>query len=810
MHTLLLLLFAADFEPGPTVTGRRVDFTLQKPVDVEVAVLDARGRVVRHLAAGLVGGKKAAPPLRPGLRQSLSWDGKDDRGDDAGKGPFSFRVRAGLSVAFGRFIGDSTTTGSIAQMPYRAPVNGLTVDTDGNLIVKVQSSVGSHGNSGLWPWHVRLLDRAGKYQKTLLPYPPTTPPEKASGMRLLPTPGRFTPANLTSLYPVFYSLGNEVLPRLADGRLVFVHSEKRLLNYFSLDGSNRLTTVPMWSPKAKLVCPTWLDIQVALSPDGKTAYYANVAGVAYDGKKPGDIHADWPQGRVYRQDLTKTGSDPEPFFDLTLPDFEKTKYWMPSAWDKKTAAAHLDVDAKGNVVVCDLVNGQVVEVSPEGKRLSETKVPWPDKVVVSRKTGTLYVLSRKVSRGAVPPATLYRITGRGDRAKVTATLLLKGTVGGAATLDESGDVPVLWLGGQSSLNDADSTRLLRIEDRDGKLAIAGEGYLNEDRDAISFLGYLTVDREAELVYVTRSGGKVWCYDGSTGKGGLIPLKAVDLAIGPGGDVYTWGTSGSYDGPIGRFGRDLKSKGTFGHVYGRAGRGSSVCGIDVDQHGRTYATFGTNECHVRVYDEKGELVNYDRRVKSREPKPLDVPAAITGVSGYGGSIRVDLAGNIYLLQGGLPKGHTAPPGYEKDEAYRRASGTIYKFGPKGGEVVTRGGGVQSVKGAVAEYPGCSPVSQWNAVGACVCTKPRFDIDGYGRLYMPDGITYSVSVRDNAGNEITRFGSYGNLDSSGPSVPLGWPVAVGATDKHVYVGDCLNHRVVRVDRKHAIEKVLPIEP
>jgi DNA-binding beta-propeller fold protein YncE len=181
-----------------------------------------------------------------------------------------------------------------------------------------------------------------------------------------------------------------------------------------------------------------------------------------------------------------------------------------------------------------------------------------------------------------------------------------------------------------------------------------------------------------------------------------------------------------------------------------------------------------------------------------------------VTGYGGSIRVDLAGNIYLLQAGLPKGHAAPPGFEKDEAYRQANGTIYKFGPKGGEVVTRNGTVQAVKCAVAEYPVCSPVSRWNAVGACACTKPRFDVDGYGRLYVPDGITFGVSVRDNAGNEITRFGSYGNLDSRGPDVPLGWPVAVGATDKHVYVGDCLNHRVVRVDRKHAIEKLLPIAP
>jgi len=47
--------------------------------------------------------------------------------------------------------------------------------------------------------------------------------------------------------------------------------------------------------------------------------------------------------------------------------------------DKKTAAAGIDVDAQGNVLVCDLVNQEVVELGPDGKRLSATTVPWPDR-----------------------------------------------------------------------------------------------------------------------------------------------------------------------------------------------------------------------------------------------------------------------------------------------------------------------------------------------------------------------------------------------------------------------------------------------
>lgn len=805
---LLVLVLAAprqalEFSSAPRAAREGnaavLTFALGRSADVEIAVVDAQGRTVRHLAAGVLGARNSPPPpLRPGLDQKLAWDGRDDLGADAAGGPFRFRVRAGMSVRFGRFIGGSPYTGGVVAMPYRAPVNGLVVDADGNFFVKMMSAVGSHGNSGMWPWHLRKFDRRGEYVRTILPYPPSTAPDRAPGVDLLRTAdGRFTPSLKTSLYPVFSVLGNEIVPRMIDDRIVFVHTETRRLNFLSVDGTNRLTSVRMWSEKAKLKCPAWLDIQVALSPDGRTAYYSNVAGTAYDGKKPADIDPAWPQGRVYRHDLTTPDAEPAPFFDIALPAGD---YWMPSAWDKKTAAAGIDTDGQGNVLVGDLANQEIVEISPEGRKVSATKVPWPDKVLVSRKSGTLYVISRKISRGTLPAATLVKISGRGDAARIVAELPLKGSVGGAAALDERADPPVIWLAGDG---DKTGDALLRVEDRGATLAAGPDRFLNRDADAIGFVGYMDVDREAELVYVTGNGSGVWRYDGETGKGGRIPIKAVDLAVGPQGHVYTWGLGG-YDGPIARYTRDLQAAplggagpNTYGHLYGRAGRGSAVCGMDVDARGRVYATFGTNECHVRVYDEKGNLVDFPRKEK-------DVPAAITGVTGYGGSLRVDLQGNLYLLQSGLPKETPAPPGHEKDEAWRHAVGTIYKFPPDGGAVETKNGSVVAVTGAIAAYPGCGPVSRWNAVGACACTKPRFDVDDFGRLYVPNAVTFSVSVRDNADNEIVTFGSYGNFDSAGPAdLPMGWPVTAGASDRFIYVGDALNHRVVRADKRFALE-------
>jgi DNA-binding beta-propeller fold protein YncE len=72
-----------------------------------------------------------------------------------------------------------------------------------------------------------------------------------------------------------------------------------------------------------------------------------------------------------------------------------------------------------------------------------------------------------------------------------------------------------------------------------------------------------------------------------------------------------------------------------------------------------------------------------------------------------------------------------------------------------------------------------------------------------------------VVDNEGNEITRFGSYGNFDDGvraeaaagqktdsaaapvKPAIPLAYPVSAKASFKHIYVADSANRRVVRVD-------------
>ena len=623
MRTALMLLVSSlpgvalarvSFTSPPTATtvdGKvEIAFTVSEATDVEVAVLDATGKVIRHLAAGVVGKPEAAPPLKPNsLNQRLIWNRTNDAGEPI-DGKISIRVRAGMTAKFSRIIGGSPYRGILTSQPYRGSVQGLAVDAKGTLYVKMMSAVRSHGNSGLWPWQLRRFTPEGEYVKTLLPYPPSTDPAKTTGWQLIDTAdGRLTPVQQNSLYPVLSILGSAIHHRVtAAGEVVWIDSRRRLLHFFKVDGSNEIRTIRMWPKAAKLKSPGWLNFEIAFSPQGRYVYYSNAAGTVYDGKKPEDIDPKWPNGRVYRHDLKNPETAPEPFFTLTLPDWNKKKYWMPSAWDKRTAAAGIDVDPQGNVYVGDLVNQEIVVVNPAGKLIETIQVPWPDRVQVHPATGDLYVVSRKVSRGFRPPDKLLKIVRKDDKAEIVATLRMKARGNLEICLDPRDETPILWAVGPGGLPGGEA--VFKIEDRGDELVIV-KNIFDRDADALGFAGNIRVDAEADLVYITDTRGTMFRYDGATGKGGRIKVAASDLAIGPGGRIFR---IRGWNSTIGRYTRDLKpdpiveKKHEFGYFYGRAGRGCSVGGLHVDSAGRIFVLQEGGGMFVKAYEPDGSLVD----------------------------------------------------------------------------------------------------------------------------------------------------------------------------------------------------------
>ena len=70
-------------------------------------------------------------------------------------------------------------------------------------------------------------------------------------------------------------------------------------------------------------------------------------------------------------------------------------------------------------------------------------------------------------------------------------------------------------------------------------------------------------------------------------------------------------------------------------------------------------------------------------------------------------------------------------------------------------------------AVAVYPELGSVGGGVGTG-CSCRQPTFSVDRYGRLAIPNAITFKVRLVDNAGNEIPEVGKYGNLDAFVPAL------------------------------------------
>ena len=152
-------------KPNAETRGGRVKirFEVSTPTDVEVAIIDRAGTVVRHLAAGMTG-NNPPKPLTAGLHQELEWDGRDDFGAPAASGPFRCRVRAGTAFTMGRFIGAD---------PYNfAAVDSLTTDRDGNVYV-----MGFGGEANQGHMVLRVFNAEGLYLREILPFPADLPPD---------------------------------------------------------------------------------------------------------------------------------------------------------------------------------------------------------------------------------------------------------------------------------------------------------------------------------------------------------------------------------------------------------------------------------------------------------------------------------------------------------------------------------------------------------------------------------------------------------------------------------------------------------
>lgn len=817
--------------PRASLEGRSmtVTFALSAPTDVEVAILDAKGTVIKHLAAGVLGGESPPPPpLKPGLTQALAWDGKDDYGKPAGDlAALSVRVRAGMGVALDSVVGGdpyafySREMGQGDHAAWR--ITGLEAKPDGSVYV-----VGNANNYG--PPAVRQYEATGVYRRTVYPPPAGKPIEEMKGWGMhVRADGTYAPEYNDLCSPALSATllsGNRgrcasLLPTPDNGTLMLRSRDHHVMT-IGADGTLReYRPVPVVAepaiPDGALLGPFFS----ACAPDGKSMYISGPFSCDHRYGSVLAVHTKgfWRDGQVWKVDLaTRTASV---FFALdegaVIGDL-KARGSSPIAHTRANpyAAFHgVAVDVDRHVLVCDRQNQRVVALNESGTPIREIPVQYPDALALGPTSKTLYVTTRVGNYHKHGELKLLKFADwTKDREPAVALPLCP--VGMyrqrsfLAVCESKGDV-LVWV--------AYTTLPVRIyRDKGGELGLVKDFYEAGPQRALD-LQHIAADRRTEAVYVADGFGSCFrladwehprferCLE-APGK----PLRLASIAIGPRGRypygrppfgaVARYRMGGRYfePAPVGKAGSHVLTPKICSDW--RIGLGFGNRGFAVAPDG-SLATLGAVQAGGDDY--AGYLNVFPRNDGATPWQPLLF-------KGFGkakaGGVRFDLQGNLYVGKYDGKPAHP-PSGFEKDSNFARSTGRIYKFAPTG----PPGGPLFPTEPAA---PAKVYDVHYGSIGPVFSRTPRFGVDGYGRIYYPTSLVPQVSVIDNEGNEILHFGTYGNRDSMGSlagdlvptnDIPMAWPNSVDATDDCIYVSDIVNIRLLRIRKTYQLDSSRP---
>ncbi|MCX7804350.1 MAG: hypothetical protein N3A38_04075 [Planctomycetota bacterium] len=842
-------LFTARPSAAREGEGAKISFVLSAPTDVEVAVLDAGGKIVRHLAAGVLGGKNPPPePLRPGLAQEIVWDGKDDSGRPAAGGPFRARISAGTTPRLERHVGwDGRTLGYIAS---------LAVGPGGEVFVLLSESFWGRSE-------VRVYSREGKYLRTILPWPADAPPGRTASVGHLDTGGERVPivfnGHSCNLAPLTAGLKTQTMAVHPKGWVVMFsavgtmaeHGPPRHLLALHPEGGAP-EGVPFVGPRILRArgflggsgdaTARFFD-HAAFSPDGKWIYLTTSRLIPKD-EDPRRIIK--PRHAVFRV----TWSDDEigaPFLGKDgEPGTDDSHFNDPQG---------LATDPDGNIYVCDRGNDRVAVFSADGGPVGKFPVEDPAQVFVSRKDRTIYVFSKAAER-KVASTRLFKFAPLKDG---TSREIARADLGAAevVALDALAEPPIVWCG--------IGKNLVPARDEGGKFEVGKP--VNDNEAGLEWPMFLAPDIERGRIFVRERSHWLYQVDLKTGRVSLIPIKGADIALDRTGNIYVLDGYGTDS--LSRYTPDFKplpfpATGTHKlKVHYRAyGPNLGMRGLRVAPSGDIYVLASTNYGGPDVLGGRLHVFGPDGRLKNAD--------LIPGL-GYGDcGVGVDARGNVYVgvnikpegrpvpewLEGKVPaspwlwwrKSDRQPPwSYPFCNPYLFYCGTVLKFPPTGGaiyghDIAEREGKRTAptmsaanapkdavpyrssylsrevrVAGALWAFQGAGPIPGSSDGPSpdpgCVCFPSRLDADEYGRVYIPNVFRSRVEMLDAAGNPIAGIGRYGNADSAGPGsavpdpeIAFAWPAFVAAgTDGKLYVSDSVNRRVtiVRFERRAEAE-------
>ncbi len=362
--------------------------------------------------------------------------------------------------------------------------------------------------------------------------------------------------------------------------------------------------------------------------------------------------------------------------------------------------------------------------------------------------------------------------------------------------------------------------------------------------------YLMVDKEDDRLYACHSRYELkwYRYKGATGKAELFDPSVLKkykrvrgfFRLGPNGEIHI--------NPLQKFTRDLEAIPplTAAHQRKRCNRFDIQLWsrwragpfIEHWSSGNRSPEFGLDgRCYMYVCLSKpiAYIAVFDTWEKKRALKEGFQPwLCRSGKSGFGGHfacIRVDAKGKVYIATGGTPKGTVTPSTKDRRSWYyypmKGEFGSIVKlnlddrwlkdfklpFGapPEDPEELKKGM-MWSSKTFARRIEKCYPgVMSWLS-GGCVCMGGTiFDLDEYGRMYIPDAGRESLVVLDNEGNEVLRIKKTvaAGADAKGITYNVGWPHRVVCSRKAIYYGEDLSRRVMRVAIAYAAEETCEVK-
>jgi hypothetical protein len=828
-----------------------ISFAAAGRTDVAVSVLGAGGRVVRHLAAGLLGGEKAPPPpLQRGLAQKLTWDGKDDYGKPATGGPFKVRVALGLKPEFSGFIN---------WHPDALPRVHRVAVGPGGRIYYFYPDPAANGNMG--GWKVRVRTREGKHARTLVPFPAAIRPGEVKAF------GTFTGEDGHVVPRIHNWESMTMRPTAVSGKrkrdlacdTPVVDSKGRL--YWIVQGEHLVCV----DAQGHCPYPTYLSQplfpgatyspwsgssqrHLALSSDEKSMYVSAVTGL-FGHKKMQTRHC------VYRVDLA-TRAPGKPFAG----DPGKSGGGKALLSSPRGVAA-----AKGLLYVADAGNDRIAAFKEsDGSYAGEVEVQKPQQVTVDAGSGALYVLSdprgkspkllKFAGLGAKQPSArmdLPKDRGPGMYVMALDTLVkpvriyfpqryyVRGMKANLNCFEESGGgfkaVKVPSPKGRYTLAQKD----LWVDQGRGELYIkSGATWSRFDVDTGEF---------KSAVSLARTGGPQGGQVVADSRGRLVSYCWVHRARGPALKLWT------------REGKPIPAK----------GKGWSGM-MNFQQN---YMDIFRDELYVipnpRDYMRKKTKGPHCLTVFGMDLKPK---RTVIWQCSQGAIPKLDNKGNIYLAENVRPLDRVWPEFFDgklpKVQSKLGAGGTrwysymygsVVKFSPKGG-AVWFGNKKRSVGDAAVGKPGkdvlsmperpfryCgrfntdskgtlqgaewvrfgfSPYSNISVGGGgtnnCMCEGAGFDVDAFGRVFYPNLGRFRVEVIDNNNNTVCHFGKYGNADSqlvptgskdgkpllASPAIPLCWPTYVAAGDNFAYVADLVSMRTVKVRLNYRAEETCPL--